>query len=74
MVRRLRIPGRDRPRRSATVEQRHRIAELAAQAGVEPPTVVWHEDAVAAIERLEIYLQPQLEGMEQAALTNTKEE
>lgn len=63
-IRRLRVPGRDRVRRGATVEQRHRIAELAEQAGVEPPAVVWYEDAADAIERLEAYVQPQLDGME----------
>lgn len=37
VMRRLRVPGRDDPRRGITVQQRHRIAELAAQAGIEPP-------------------------------------
>jgi hypothetical protein len=64
VIRRVRLPGRDRPRRAATIKQRHRLADLAKQAGVEAPAVVWYEDAADAIERLEAYLQPQLDGMD----------
>lgn len=71
MIRRLRVPGRDFPRRGITVEQRHKIAALADQAGVDRPAVVWYSDAVRAIKDLEANLeakrQPQLEGMEDVA-------
>lgn len=60
------MPGRERPRRGITVEQRHRLAELARQAGIEAPTIIWYADAVDAIERLEAYLHPQLDGMDRA--------
>jgi hypothetical protein len=49
----------------ATIAQRHRIAELAEQAGVEQPAVVWYAQAEKVIALLEQYLrQPTLDGME----------
>jgi hypothetical protein len=64
VIRRLRIPQLG-GRKGATLEQRHRLADLAKQAGIETPVVVWYSQAEAAIRRLEDYLrQPQLEGME----------
>lgn len=50
-------------RRPATPTQRHRLAELSKQVGIEVPRVYWSCDAVDAIKRLEGMLrQPQLEG------------
>lgn len=54
-------------RTKATPAQRHRLNELALQAGVEPPRVFWACDASDAITRLERYLaQPMLEGFARA--------
>jgi hypothetical protein len=50
-------------RTKATAPQRHRLAELAKQVGMETPRVFWSCDASDAIERLESILrQPVLEG------------
>jgi hypothetical protein len=40
-------------RRPATAKQRHRIAKLAAEVGMEIPHVYWRTDASTVIERLE---------------------
>ena len=54
-------------RRRATLQQRHHIAGLAADLGMEVPHIFWATDAEAIIGRLEaLRRQPSLDGFSDA--------
>lgn len=70
----LQAERRRRRERPASKRQRHLIARLSQEAGIEQPVVSWRSEASDAIRRLKHYLgQPMLEGWREAStrLTTT---